>query len=271
MRYAVVADSFYAGDERALRRQVEDCFRHPVGPGTIPELNVNGERKLKGCVSPHAGFMYSGPVAAHNFAALASDGFPETFIVIGPNHHGTGSMVAVTTQDFEMPMGVMRVDKELAAAIRRGLIDDDIMAHRYEHSIEVQLPFIQYFKPDTKFVPICMLMQDYKTAVEVGRTIGEAIDGKDVVVIASTDFSHYIPAQKAKEKDSLAIKEILDRNPKGLEEVVRKNRISMCGYGPVMAMLEAVKGSEAKLMKYATSGDVTPMPEVVGYASIIVC
>jgi AmmeMemoRadiSam system protein B len=270
MRYASVAGSFYAGDDRSLRRQVEDCFLHPLGPGGIPELSPAGERAIKGCVSPHAGYIYSGPVAAHNFAALAADGFPETFIVIGPNHHGSGSGVALTTQDFEMPMGVMRVDKDLASAIHKGLIDDDIIAHRYEHSIEVQLPFIQYFKPDSKFVPVCMLMQDHKTAREVGQVISEAIDGRDVVVIASTDFSHYIPPQKAKEMDGLAIQEILDLNPKGLEEVVRKNRISMCGYGPVMTMLEAVQGSEAKLLKYASSGDVTPMPEVVGYASIVV-
>ncbi len=115
-----------------------------------------------------------------------------------------------------------------------------------------------------------MLMQDYKTAKDVGQVIREAIDGKDAVVIASTDFSHYVSPEKAKNDDMMAIQQILDLNPKGLEDTVRKNRITMCGYGPVMAMLEAVDGSKAELLKYATSGDVRPMSEVVGYGSVIV-
>jgi len=270
MRYPAVAGQFYAGSKELLSKQVEECFTHPLGPGSVPELNENGEHTIHGCVSPHAGFMFSGPVAAHVFAALAQDGFPETVVVLGPNHHGRGSGVAMTTHDFETPFGIMEVDQELAAAIHKGLIDDDIISHRREHSIEVQLPFIQYLAPSTKFVPVCMLMQDYKAAAEVGQIIGEAIEGHDAVVIASTDFSHYVSPKAAKEKDTLAIDQILDLNPKGLEETVRKNRITMCGYGPVMAMLEAVGGSGAELLKYATSGDVRPMAEVVGYAGIVV-
>lgn len=270
MRYAAVAGQFYAGTEASLRKQVEDCFTHRLGPGKIPALNPSGERSIKGIVSPHAGFMFSGPVAAHGFSALAEDGFPETFIVIGPNHHGMGSGIAVTTQDFETPMGVVQIDKELASALHKGLIDDNPASHRHEHSIEVQLPFIQYFSKTARFVPICMLMQDYGSAAEVGRTIKETVAGKDVVVIASTDFSHYVSPEKAKKDDMLAIQQILDLNAKGLGETVRNNRISMCGYGPVMAMLEAVGGSKAELLKYATSGDIRPMPEVVGYGSVVV-
>ena len=115
-----------------------------------------------------------------------------------------------------------------------------------------------------------MLMQDYKSASEVGQAIKETIAGKDVVVIASTDFSHYVSPTKADKDDMLAIQQILDLNAKGLGETVRNNRISMCGYGPVMAMLEAVSGSKAELLKYATSGDIRPMPEVVGYGSVVV-
>lgn len=270
MRYAAVAGQFYAGSEPALRKQVEDCFTHSLGPGKVPELNPDGDRTIKGIVSPHAGFVFSGPVAAHGFSALAQCGFPETFVILGPNHHGTGSSVATTTHDFQTPLGTMEVDVELAGAIHRGLIDDDVVSHRHEHSIEVQLPFILYLSPKAKFVPVCMLMQDYKSATEVGRIIGEAMEGRDVVVIASTDFSHYVSPEVAKEKDMLAIDQILDLNAKGLEDTVRKNRISMCGYGPVMAMLEAVKGSNAELLKYATSGDVRPMAEVVGYGSVVV-
>jgi AmmeMemoRadiSam system protein B len=270
MRYASVAGQFYSGTETALRKEIEDCFLHELGPGRIPNLNPDGQRRIRGIVSPHAGFMYSGPVAAHGFAALVEDGMPEVFVIIGPNHHGVGSGVAITTHDFETPLGVMKNDKELAAAIRKGIVDDSMLAHRHEHSIEVQLPFIQYFSGDRKIVPISMLMQDHKSAVQVGQVIREAIGNRDAVVIASTDFSHYVAPDVAKEQDMLAIDQILQLNPKGLYDVVRKNRITMCGFGPVMAMLEAVQGSEAKLLKYANSGDVHAMSEVVGYASILV-
>jgi AmmeMemoRadiSam system protein B len=270
MRYASVAGQFYSGTETALRKQIEDCFLHELGPGRIPEVNLKGKRRIRGIVSPHAGFMYSGPIAAHGFAALAEDGLPEVFVILGPNHHGVGSGVAVTTHDFETPLGIMKNDKELATAIRKGIVDDSMLAHRHEHSIEVQLPFIQYFSADKKFVPISMLMQDHKSAVQVGQFIREAIGGRDAVIIASTDFSHYVAPDAAKELDMLAIDQILQLNPKGLYDVVRKNRITMCGFGPVMAMLEAVRGSEAELLKYANSGDVHSMAEVVGYASIVV-
>ncbi len=270
MRYPAVAGQFYAGSETTLRKQVEECFMHELGPGQLPEINPSGERNIRGIISPHAGFMFSGPVAAHGFAELAKDGLPEVFIILGPNHQGVGSGIAITTHDFEMPMGIMEVDQELARDMRKGPIDDTILAHRHEHSIEVQLPFIQYMASNKKFVPIAMLMQDYKSSVQVGKIIRQAIGDRDAVIIASTDFSHYISPEKAKEKDDLAIEQILDLNSKGLYETVRKNRITMCGFGPVMAMLEAVQGSEAELLKYANSGDVQPMAEVVGYASIVV-
>ncbi|KYK30378.1 MAG: extradiol dioxygenase [Candidatus Proteinoplasmatales archaeon SG8-5] len=270
MRYPAVAGQFYAGTESALRNQIEECFVNSLGPGHVPELNTAGERTIKGLVSPHAGYMFSGPVAAHGFAALAQDGLPETFIVIGPNHQGMGSGVAVTTHDFETPLGVIGTDKELAKALLKDLIDDDLTAHKFEHSIEVQVPFIQYFSKSAKFVPICMLMQDHATAAKVGKVVAEAIEGRDVVVIASTDFSHYVSPEKAEHDDMLAIDQILKLNAKGLEDTVRTNRISMCGFGPVMAMIEGVQGSKAELLKYATSGDVRPMAEVVGYGSALV-
>ncbi|MFO7618521.1 MAG: AmmeMemoRadiSam system protein B [Thermoplasmata archaeon] len=270
MRYPSVAGQFYSGSPEALRKEIEDCFLHELGPGRIPKLNPKGKRRIRGMVSPHAGFMYSGPVAAHGFAALAEDGFPDVFVILGPNHHGVGSGVAVTAHDFETPLGVMKNDNGLADALRKGIIEDSMLAHRHEHSIEVQLPFIQYFSEEKSFVPISMMVQDHKSAAQVGQAIREAIGGRDAVVIASTDFSHYVSPEQAKEQDTMAIDQILALNPKGLYDTVRKNRITMCGFGPVMSMLEAVQGSEAELLKYANSGDVRPMSEVVGYASIVV-
>lgn len=269
MRYPAVAGQFYSSNPEELRRQVERCYMSPIGPGKVPQLK-EGPRSILGAVCPHAGFVYSGPVAAHVFSALAEDGFPETFVIIGPNHSGMGAVVSTTTEDFSMPNGVVQVDKEMAEAFAGDLILNDITAHRFEHSLEVQLPFIQQLSSDVKIAPICMGLQDYETAKVVGKIVQEAIQGKDVVVIASTDFSHYVPADVAARKDRLALERIVELDPKGLYKTVTKENISMCGYGPVMAMLVAIEGKRTELLKYSTSGDVQPMKDVVGYAGMVI-
>jgi AmmeMemoRadiSam system protein B len=203
-------------------------------------------------------------------AALAKDGFPEAFIIIGPKHRGFGSPIAITTEPFSTPLGTVEVDQELAQALHTGVIDDDLMSHREEHSIEVQLPFLQYIKPDIKFVPICMGIQTLKVAKEIGEIIAKAIAGKDVVVLASTDFSHYVPMETAQKKDSQAMDAIKNLDAKALYKTVEKYNISMCGYGPVMAMLKSVGGSRAELLKYSTSGDIMEMRDVVGYGALVV-
>ena len=267
MRLPAVAGQFYPSDEKQLEILIRELFLHPLGPGYVPTLSPDGPRKIVGGVVPHAGYIFSGPVAAHFYAELAKDGFPDTFVILGPNHYGVGSGVAIATEDFKTPFGVVKIDRELAKDIARDVIDLDNYAHRYEHSIEVQLPFLQFFKKNIKFVPISMLLQEYELAIEVGKIIREAIDGKNAVIIASSDFSHYVPKKLAYSNDSLAIERIVERDIKGLYRVLRENNITMCGYGPVAAMLEATRG-KPKLLKYATSGDVQPMNEVVGYASI---
>jgi AmmeMemoRadiSam system protein B len=221
MRYAAVAGQFYSGNEDALIKQIGDCFLSPLGPQKLPSLK-KGKREIKGLVVPHD-------------LSLADDGFPQAFIIIGPNHTGYGSGIALTNQDFNTPLGDVLVDKELARELRKGIVDDDISAHRHEHSIEVQLPFLQYIEKDFKFVPICMAMQDYKASKEVGKIIKDAIKGKDIVVIATTDFSHYVPQAVAQKKDRMAIDAILELKSKKLYNTVMRNNISMCGYGPVMA------------------------------------
>jgi hypothetical protein len=268
MRHPVVAGKFYPRGEAEVIGEIEKCFLSPLGPGEIPKL-TKGERRIVGAVVPHAGYEFSGPVAAHVYAALAKDGFPETFIIVGPNHSGTGSFVAMTTEDFLTPLGTCRVDKDIASRLERR-VNNDPFAHQHEHSIEVQLPFIQYFDRNVKFLPITMAMQDYDTAKEVGAQLRSACCGKDVVVIASTDFSHYVTEKQARTEDMKVIDQILALNPKGVYDTVLRRDVSMCGYGPVMTMLEAVEGSEAKLLKYGTSGDVVPMSEVVGYGGIVV-
>lgn len=269
MRYPAVAGQFYEGKEATLRKQIEECFLHNLGPGEIPQLQT-GDRSIKGAVVPHAGYMFSGPVAAHVCSALAKDGFPETFIIIGPKHTGFGSPVAITTEEFKTPLGNVAIDLDLAKELHTGVIDNDLIAHRGEHSIEVQLPFLQYMKPDIKFVPLCIGHQTYKMAREIGGIISKAIKGKDVVVLASTDFSHYVPKDIAKKKDMKAMEAIIKLDAKGLYKTVDKYNISMCGFGPVMAMIEAVEGTQAKLLKYSTSGDIMDMRDVVGYGAVVI-
>lgn len=269
MRHPTVAGQFYAADEATLRRQIEKCFMDPIGPGRLPAL-AKGGRSILGGVVPHAGYMYSGAVAVNLYAQLAEDGFPKTFIIIGPNHTGRGPGLAVATDDFQTPLGVVHVDRELAKDVRRDIVDEDAEAHRYEHSIEVQLPFLQYFSNDFKLVPICMGFQDYESAVSLGKTIKGAIKGKDVVVIASTDLSHYVPKDIAKKKDTMVLDAIKAMDAKSLFATVEEHNISMCGYGPVIATMTACSGGTATLLRYATSGDVSPMSEVVGYAAVVI-
>jgi len=269
MRRPSVAGQFYAGDEKSLRSQIEQCFTGPLGPGSIPKLG-RAKREVLGGIAPHAGYMYSGMVAAHTYARIVEDGMPKTFVFIGPNHTGRGSGIAVTSEDWQTPLGVVKVDKELAKEIRRDLVDEDAEAHRFEHSIEVQLPFLQYFSRDFMFVPVCMGFQDLETALSVGKTIARAVKDKDAVVIASTDMSHYVSPSLAKKKDNMALDAIKAMDAKALYEVVRDQDISMCGYGPVIATMTACAGGKATLLKYANSGDVHPMAQVVGYASAVI-
>jgi len=268
MRVPAVAGQFYEDEPAALRRQVEACYTHPLGPGKIPVLE-DGPRTLRGLVVPHAGLVYSGPVAAHAYAALGRDGPPEVVVILGPNHTGLGASVAVGTVDWEVPIGRMRCDTDLARRLAsRPPMTEDMVAHRFEHSIEVQLPFLLHLGLKAPFVPVCVGSQDLDPAVAVGERVREAIQGRDALVIASTDFSHYVPKEQAYERDRLAYEEILRGDVKGFWRTIRKHDVSMCGYGPVMAMLTAVGPVRPQLLKYATSGDVSPMREVVGYASM---
>ncbi|MEM3445607.1 MAG: AmmeMemoRadiSam system protein B [Thermoplasmata archaeon] len=269
LRQPAVAGAFYPSSASSLRKMIEQCFLHDLGFGRVPRLNAQGERKIKGIVAPHAGYIYSGPVATHAYGMLAEDGFPDTFIILGVNHHGFGADVALTTQDFLTPLGTAKIDMEIAERLIAEGIPDDKNAHEEEHSIEVHLPFLQFFK-EVQFVPISMYRMDIPTAKKTGEAIKNVISGakKDVVVIASTDFSHYVPKEWAYKYDAIAIEKIVNCEPEALYSTIRKYGISMCGYGPVLTLLYALH-LKGKLLKYATSGDVEDMFEVVGYASIV--
>jgi len=271
VRNPVVAGAFYAGSRDALKSEIERCFTHELGPGEVPEAATSGPRQLAALVIPHAGYVYSGPVAAHAYGELARDGGCETAILLGPNHSGYGAPVALWARGvWRTPLGDMKIDEPVAASLLGGAIEEDETGHRYEHSIEVQLPWLQYLYEDVKIVPMTMLAQDLETARAVGGAIARC--QKDVLVIASTDFSHYEPHDEAARKDEALIEAIAQMNEEELYLRRQSLRATMCGYGPVMAAIVAAKAMGAttgRLLKYATSGNITgDFSSVVGYASL---
>lgn len=279
-RKAAVAGTFYAGNPERLANDVEWCFLNGLGPGSLPKTAPERRGNVVGLVCPHAGFQYSGSTAAFAYTTLAEDGAPDVAVILGPNHYGHGAPVAVSTEEeWETPLGIVRLDKDAADAIvsgcRYAAADDS--PHSSEHSVEVQLPFIQYTCGEhTRIVPIAIsnLEPDdaMELATELGKTLASTLEGRSAVVIASTDFSHYVPHQVATDTDEMAIREILLRDPKSLIMTVHTNRISMCGAIGTAVMLEAcgrMGATKARKLAYHTSGDVTGnYSEVVGYAAI---
>ncbi|MHC1636047.1 MAG: MEMO1 family protein [Candidatus Methanospirareceae archaeon] len=264
MRRAAVAGSFYEAGKDALEKQLKGCFS-----GIKRE-----EMDVLGAVAPHAGYMYSGSVAAHVYAKLPK---ADTFVILGPNHTGLGSSIALSTDTWLTPLGEVEVDDTFVDALPKDIIDLDEEAHRYEHSIEVQLPFLQFiFGKNFKFVPICMGLTDEETTKEIGDAIVRAISEVDrrVVIIASSDFTHYEPDGVAKEKDRYVIEAIEELDVGKFYHRIYQRNVSACGVGPIAAMMNAVKklgAKRGKVVKYATSGDITgDRSSVVGYAAIII-
>ncbi len=271
------AGMFYAGGAQALRAQIEECFNHRLGPGNLPKVSQRKLQNVVALVCPHAGYMYSGPVAAHSYYNLAADGKPDTVVLFGPNHTGYGSALALMKDGvWRTPLGDVEIDTATANLILKesSIIDVDDSAHVFEHSIEVQLPFLQYlYGSSFKFVPICFLMQDLQSSREVGLAVAKALADKNALVLASTDMTHYEPQKMAEQKDKAAIEAALNLDAERLYSTVKARRISMCGYGPTIAAMTVAKALDAKNVKllcYRTSGDITgDYSSVVGYASIM--
>jgi AmmeMemoRadiSam system protein B len=276
IRRPTQAGAFYEGDVDTLKTQIENCFLQEFGPKKRPKVNRNGPREIIGLVCPHAGYMFSGSVAANAYYELASDGAPDTVVILGPNHTGYGSALAVMNEGFwRTPLGDVEIDGETANRIvqETRIVDVDELAHRFEHSIEVQLPFLQYlYGSEFKFVPICFQMQDLSSAVEVGKALVEVLANKNAVVIASSDMTHYEPQGNAAAKDMAALKAVEAMDEKRFYSIIEKQNVTACGYGPIAALITAAKGlgaKEAKLLCYKTSGDTTgDYSSVVGYAAV---
>jgi len=278
VRRPAVAGMFYPGTKAALLRSIEEAFKR-VGIQSIPRPVSEGPRKIVGLLCPHAGYMYSGHVAAFAYAEVAEDGIPQTFVVIGPNHTGLGAPISVfEAGSWETPLGLVHIDEELAEAILDAwpLAESDQVGHMAEHSVEVQFPFLQAIYGEVRMVPVVMLNQTMSASRELGMAIAKACKalGRDCVIIASSDLTHYEPAEVAERKDRSALDAILRLDEESLYKAISTMSISMCGYGPTAAMLIAAKAlgaRTAQLIKYSHSGETTgDYSAVVGYGAVVV-
>jgi MEMO1 family protein len=276
VRRPTQAGAFYEGTPDALKRQIEKCFTDKLGPGKLPEVAKTDPTNVIGLMCPHAGYMYSGPVAAHAYYELAVDGKPDVVVLLGPNHTGLGSGLAVMNEGvWRTPLGDVEVDRETANEIvhESRIVDIDDSAHNHEHSIEVQLPFLQYLYGSAfKIVPICFLMQDLSSAREVGQAVAKVLLDKKAVIIASSDMTHYEPQESAERKDKKALEAIEAMDEVRFQSAIETYNITACGHGPIAALITAAKvlgGREAKLLCYKTSGDmIGDRSSVVGYAAV---
>ena len=265
IRQPAVAGQFYTGDGRKLRADLEKLV-------PVPSLN----EKVIGVVAPHAGYIYSGAVAGEVFGRIH---IPRTVIILGPNHHGMGAAAAIYPEgEWLTPLGTVAINSTLSALISEHvpIVQEDSTAHHFEHSLEVQVPFLQFLRPDVTIVPLCLGFGDYERCRLLGEGIARAMKayGEETLILASSDMTHYESAASARAKDDLAIAEIKALNPEGLLKVCRTRGITMCGVVPATVMLVAaleLGATKAELVRYATSGDVTGDDrQVVAYAAFTV-
>lgn len=277
VRKPVVAGSFYESGKESLRQQIQKCFLHTAGPGIVPEAVKHADERSRLCavICPHAGYMYSGPIAAWSFSEVAKNGAADTVVLLGPNHKGTGSPVSVPqTTVWQTPLGSLTVNNDMVDALcKENFIARDDRAHAYEHSLEVQLPFLQYFfHDDFKIVPVTFLQQNLALARKTAELLYKLSCDFNFLIVASSDLTHYEPQNDTEKKDSIALSHILKLDAVGLEKAITAHNITMCGYCPVMTAMEYAKlngAKNAQLLKYATSGDVSGDKScVVGYAAV---
>ncbi|MBI3609469.1 MAG: AmmeMemoRadiSam system protein B [Nitrospirae bacterium] len=265
LRTPAVAGRFYAANPEPLRAEVERCIE-----------NDQPRRSARALVCPHAGLIYSGRVAGAVYSRVR---LPDTVLLIGPNHTGIGPPVSVYADgDWGMPNGTVPVNRDLAAAVlnRCPVAESDTEAHRDEHCIEVQLPFLQYFRPDVTIVPVVMMSIELTACRMLGEAVADAVleSGQSALIVASTDMTHYEPDAVARKKDQWAIDKILSLDPAGLHRVIREKQISMCGFAPTAAALFAARrlgAGRARLVRYMTSGETSgDYDQVVGYAGLVI-
>ncbi len=272
VREPAVAGVFYPSGRTMLKDSLRDCFMGPLGPGRLPEVSGDLERPL-GAIVPHAGYMYSGQISAWAYLEVSRFGNPKTVVLIGPNHTGYGSPVSVYPSGiWRTPLGDVEVDEKGVQLIieNSSVVRADETAHRFEHSLEVQLPFLQFTFEGFKIIPIVMMDQSPKATQDLSRALKSFLTlNPGTLVIASTDLNHYEDHETTLRKDSLIIEALEKNDPRLLYKAVYEMGVSMCGYGPV-ATLMMLEIGEFKLLKHATSGEVSgDYLEVVGYLSAV--
>jgi len=267
IRRPVVAGQFYSSSKQQLTKEIESFLDKKVA-----------KKDVIGCMLPHAGYLYSGRVAAQTVSNIK---IKDRVVLLGPNHTGQGAFFSIMTEGaWQTPLGEIKIDSDLAKRILKNskYLEDDIMAHAYEHSLEVELPILQYFRQDFKIVPIAFLSDDLdalkKTGEEIAGVLKEPDIKDSVMLVASSDMTHYEPQADAEKKDKEAINAILELDEDKLMDKIQQFNITMCGYAPVITMIKAAKllgAKNAELIKYQTSGDITgDTKSVVGYAGIII-
>ncbi len=265
-RLPAVADRFYPGD----KQQLDDIIRK-----LLKNAKISKREGAIGVVSPHAGYVYSGHVAAE---VLGSVDIPPTVVVVGPNHHGRGPSISLSRRDWEMPSGVVPINDELSELLLEANSDiaaDDI-AHQYEHSLEVQIPFLQALQEKLSIVPLALSQLPYPTCEKLGTSLAEAIRhyAKPVLMVASSDMSHYETREVAQKHDTMALDRLKKLDPEGLYTTVLENRISMCGIVAVTVVLKAsllLGADKAEILQYTDSGEISgDTDQVVGYAGAVI-
>jgi len=273
IRTPAVAGMFYPGEKNKLTKLIKDCFLHKFGPGENPPKK--SEKKIFGVICPHAGYVYSGPIACNSVFSISSQS-PDLFIIIGPNHWGIGRSVA-TMKDckWQTPLGEVEVDSESADKISKlsKIIESDYFSHTREHSLEVQIPILQNTFSNFKILPISLINQSKEIAQDVGLAIAKIAMEKNAMIIGSSDFTHYEPNEFAHEQDMALIEPILEMDVDKFYDVLQKRKVTACGYGAIASTIIACKelgATKGELRRYATSGDITgDTSSVVGYGSIV--
>jgi len=269
LRPPAVAGRFYPDNQDDLRAEALAYLSQASSANQIP-------MRALGCIAPHAGYIYSGHVAGAVFARVE---VPERCIVMCPNHTGMGRPLAIMSEGaWQTPLGEVAIDTELAEALKARFpaLQEDSAAHRAEHAAEVELPFLILRQPGLKFVPIALGTGQFEVLEQLGKALADVIAAQNdpVLIVASSDMNHYESDAVTRAKDHRALERILSLDPRGLFDVVTQQNISMCGFGPAVAMLTAVRqrgAKSAELVKYATSGDISGDREtVVGYAGVVV-
>jgi len=261
IRKPAVAGSFYPGDKLSITSELQRC------------TSITGQKlPCIAAIAPHAGYIFSGEIAGALYSQIE---IPSTVVILAPNHRGPLVPFAASPADSWLtPLGIVELDKDLAGRLALDFpsITVDAAPHAHEHSAEVQLPFLQFFRPDVKILPIVIAEHELEPLTQLGAALARAARGRSVLIVASSDMTHFENAELAKQQDDLALERILALDAPGLHETVLRHRISMCGFAPSVAMLTAaveLGAKTAELVRYGHSGQQTgDHSSVVAYAAV---